>query len=34
MRGRTSVDCSWDMLVKVLKEKQEADVVKRLFPRE
>ena len=34
LRGRTSIDCSWDMLVKVLQEKQEADVVKRLFPSE
>ncbi|MCF0247742.1 MAG: hypothetical protein HUJ86_03955 [Synergistes sp.] len=32
--GRKSIDCSWDMLVKVLQEKQESDVVKRLFPSE
>ena len=34
VRGRTSIDCSWDMLIKVLQEKQESDVVKRLFPSE
>ncbi len=34
MRDRTSIDCSWDMLVKVMQEKQEAGVVKRLFPQE
>lgn len=33
-RGRTSVNCSWDMLLKVSQEKQESDVVKRLFPSE
>ncbi|MDO4987911.1 MAG: V-type ATP synthase subunit E family protein [Synergistes sp.] len=32
VRGRVSVDCSWNMLVKVMQEKQESDVVKRLFP--
>lgn len=31
-RGRISTDCSWDMLIQVAKEKQESDVVKRLFP--
>lgn len=34
VRGRTRIDCSWDMLLKVLQEKQESDVVKRLFPSE
>lgn len=34
VRGRTSIDCSWEMLIKVLQEKQESDVVKRLFPSE
>lgn len=33
-RGRISVDCSWEMLLKVSQEKQEDDVVKRLFPAE
>ena len=33
-RDRTSIDCSWDMLVKVMQEKQEAGVVDRLFPQE
>lgn len=31
-RGRISVNCSWEMLLKVSQEKQESDVVKRLFP--
>ena len=31
-RGKISVNCSWDMLVRVAQEKQESDVVKRLFP--
>ena len=33
-KNRISVDCSWEMLLKVLQEKQESDVVKRLFPSE
>ena len=31
-RGKISANCSWDMLVRVAQEKQESDVVKRLFP--
>ena len=31
-RGKISTNCSWDMLVQVAQEKQESDVVKRLFP--
>ena len=31
-RGKISTNCSWDMLVQIMKEKQESDVVKRLFP--
>ena len=31
-RGKISTNCSWDMLVQIIKEKQEFDVVKRLFP--
>ncbi len=31
-RNRISVNCSWEMLLKVSQEKQESDVVKRLFP--
>lgn len=31
-RGRISINCSWDMLLQVAREKQEAEVVKRLFP--
>lgn len=34
VRDRTSIDCTWDMLVKVMQEKHEAGVVKRLFPQE
>lgn len=33
-KDRISVNCSWEMLLKVLQEKQESDVVKRLFPSE
>ncbi|MDO5116108.1 MAG: V-type ATP synthase subunit E [Synergistaceae bacterium] len=33
-KDRISINCSWDMLLKVLQEKQESDVVKRLFPSE
>ena len=31
-RGRISTNCSWDMLIQIAQEKQESDVVKRLFP--
>lgn len=31
-RGRISINCSWDMLLQAVREKQEAEVVKRLFP--
>lgn len=31
-RGKISTNCSWDMLVQIMKEKQESDVVERLFP--
>lgn len=31
-RGKISTNCSWDMLIQMVKEKQESDVVKRLFP--
>jgi V/A-type H+-transporting ATPase subunit E len=31
-RGKISINCSWDMLVQIAQEKQESDVVKRLFP--
>ena len=31
-RGRISINCSWDMLIQMAQEKQESDVVKRLFP--
>lgn len=31
-KGKISTNCSWDMLVRAAQEKQEADVVKRLFP--
>ncbi|MCE5202503.1 MAG: hypothetical protein LLF78_08345 [Synergistaceae bacterium] len=31
-RGRIRTNCSWDMLIQVTQEKQESDVVKRLFP--
>jgi V/A-type H+-transporting ATPase subunit E len=31
-RGKINTNCSWDMLVRVAQEKQESDVVKRLFP--
>jgi V/A-type H+-transporting ATPase subunit E len=31
-RGRVSVNCSWEMLMRVAQEKLEAEVVKRLFP--
>lgn len=31
-RDKISVNCSWEMLLKVSQEKQESDVVKRLFP--
>ena len=30
-RGKVQVNCSWDMLLRVAQEKQESDVVKRLF---
>lgn len=33
-RGRISTNCSWDMLIQIAQEKQESDVVKRLFPSE
>ena len=33
-RGRISTNCSWDMLIRIAQEKQESDVVKRLFPSE
>ena len=32
VRDRISTNCSWDMLIQVAREKQESDVVKRLFP--
>ncbi|MBP9975164.1 MAG: hypothetical protein KBE82_02150, partial [Synergistaceae bacterium] len=31
-RGKISTNCSWDMLIQIAQEKQESDVVKRLFP--
>ena len=31
-RGRIATNCSWDMLIQMSQEKQESDVVKRLFP--
>jgi V/A-type H+-transporting ATPase subunit E len=31
-RGRVSVNCSWEMLMRAAQEQLEADVVKRLFP--
>jgi len=31
-RGKISINCSWDMLIQIAQEKQESDVVKRLFP--
>jgi len=31
--GKTSINCSWDMLLQVAQEKQEAGVVERLFPQ-
>ncbi len=31
-RGRIAINCSWDMLIQMSQEKQESDVVKRLFP--
>lgn len=31
-RGKISTNCSWDMLVQISQEKQESDVVTRLFP--
>ena len=33
-KDKISVVCSWEMLLKVSQEKQESDVVKRLFPTE
>jgi len=33
-RGRISTNCSWDMLIRIAQEKQESDVVKRLFQSE
>lgn len=31
--GKTSINCSWDMLLQAAQEKQETDVVERLFPQ-
>lgn len=31
-RGKIGINCSWDMLIQLAQEKQESDVVKRLFP--
>ncbi|MDR3321502.1 MAG: ATPase [Synergistaceae bacterium] len=31
--GRVSVNCSWEMLMRVAQERLEAEVVKRLFPQ-
>ncbi|NLD04875.1 MAG: hypothetical protein GX672_03120 [Synergistaceae bacterium] len=31
-RGKIGTNCSWDMLIQIAQEKQESDVVKRLFP--
>ncbi|MEG1823954.1 MAG: V-type ATP synthase subunit E family protein [Cloacibacillus sp.] len=33
-KDKISVNCSWEMLLTVQQEKQESDVVKRLFPSE
>lgn len=32
VQGKIRTNCSWDMLIQVAQEKNESDVVKRLFP--